>query len=83
MIAQISKITKQASLKTGGTSYMVCFKCEDGHSRTSWIDSGYRNYIRWSNLLVEGITLDGLNVTKDGKYIDADSFPERVKEERL
>lgn len=59
---------------------MVCFKCEDGHSRTSWIDSGYRNFKNWSAYLKEGITLDNLNVAKNNKYIDADSFPRKVYE---
>ncbi len=77
MKAQITKVEAKQSQKTGKTAYLVCLKCEDGVSRTSWIDSGYRNYSHWDGLLKVGIDLDNLVVAKNDKYIDADSYPRR------
>lgn len=77
MKAQITKITQRQSKFTGKPVYMVCFKCEDGKSRTAWIDSGYGNYSRWQHYLTVGMSLDGLNVKSTG--IDADSYPKECK----
>lgn len=74
MKAQITKIMDKPSKYTGKKAYLVCFKCDDGTSKTSWVDEGYRNYPRWEGKLKVGNVLSGLN-SKDGKYIDADSFP--------
>ena len=82
MKATISKVTKSQSKLTSGTAYMVCFRCDDGKSRVSWIDSEYRNFSHWKELLVkgflvEGTELDGLVANKTG--ITADSYPKLIK----
>ncbi len=77
MKAQITKVDSQKSQKTGKIVHMVCFKCEDGKSRNSWVDEGYRNYQRWSGLLKEGVELDNL-IAKNDKMIDADSYPKVI-----
>jgi len=79
MKAQITKIIKQTSRYTGKPAYMVCYKCEDGKSRKSWVDEGNANWLRWYDKLKVGNIFDNLNVNPKG-YIDADSFPELVKE---
>jgi hypothetical protein len=81
MKAQITKIDAQQSQKTGRTAYLVCFKCEDGKSRTSWVDTGYRNYSHWDGLLRVGNDLDNLVVK--GNYIDADSYPTKIRKPEI
>ncbi|NDB59835.1 hypothetical protein EB001_15515 [bacterium] len=79
MKAQIIKIIDKTSRFTGKPAHMVCYKCEDGKSRTSWVDEGNANWLRWYDKLQVGNTLGGLNINAKG-YIDADSFPEIIKE---
>lgn len=74
MKAQIIKLSPQRSKYTGKTAYLICFKCEDGLSRTAWLDEGYRNYQRWHQVLKVGNHLDNL-VAVSNKIINADSFP--------
>lgn len=74
MKAQITKISTKPSKYTGKIAYLVCFKCEDGRSRTAWVDKGYRNFARWQEFLKPNLHLDNL-IAKDLKWIDADSFP--------
>lgn len=75
----ITKIDKRTSTKTNQMVYMVCFKCDDGKSRISWIDSGYRNFKNWEKLLVVDNELDNLIVAKKPDLIDADSKPTLVE----
>ena len=77
MKGQIIKVSKMKSRRTSGDSYFVIFKCEDGKSRKSWIDSGLMNFKRWENFLKTGITLDNLGIK--GDVIDADSYPKLVQ----
>lgn len=77
MRAQITKIATKTSKLTGKPAHLVCFKCDDGRSRTSWVDEGYRNFPRWAGKLKVGNILEDLNITNE-KYIDADSFPKIV-----
>lgn len=66
------------SKRTAGEVYFAIFKCEDGITRKSWIDSGLMNFKRWESLLRYGVTLD--NLKTNGTIIDADSYPKEVKE---
>ena len=79
MKAQITKITTQTSRYTGKPAHMVCYKCEDGKSRVSWVDEGNANWKRWYDKLEVGNILKGLNINAKN-LVDADSFPEIVKE---
>jgi hypothetical protein len=83
MRAIVLKIQANPSQKTGGTVYQMCFKdLEDGKSYTTWIDSGFRNYRNWRELMQTQIVLDNLRVKK-GNLIDADSEPRLVDKEDI
>lgn len=77
MRATLTKVSAQTS-KYGGRVWLLCFKCEDGKSRRSWVDPKNGNYARWAPLLNQlDISLDGL-VAKGNLLIDADSFPKVI-----
>lgn len=74
---QITGIKAQKSYYSGQDVYAVFFKGDDGVAYRSWIDPKNGNFSRWSGLLVKGKVLTGLRI-KNGKLIDADSFPTEV-----
>jgi hypothetical protein len=78
MKAVITRVEPRKSQRTSGHVYFVCFKCEDGKSRSSWIDSGFGNYSHWNGLLKVGNSLDGLTLNTRGN-IDADSYPRIIR----
>lgn len=80
MKARITKVDSHKSRKTDGVAYLVCLKGEDGKSYNSWVDSGYRNYQGWKDLMVVDNLLDNLRVAK-GNLIDADSRPILIEED--
>lgn len=79
---QILKISKQKSYHTKKDVYAVFFKGSDGGSYKTWLDPLNGNYRRWQSLLKVGNTLTGIRV-KQGRLIDADSFPTLVREQTI
>lgn len=75
MRAKITKIVIQTSHRSGAELKMVCFQCEDGKNRISWIDSSLRNKDNWNGLLEVGYELENLRVIPNKGMIDADSKP--------
>lgn len=81
MKAQIIKVSSKPSKRTGGTIHLILFKCDDGKTRRTWIDTEYLNYPRWKNFLRSGVVLDNLGIsTADNNVINADSYPREIKE---
>lgn len=77
MKATLTRVSMQKSHHHGGTIWLLCFKCEDGKSRRSWVDPKNGNFKRWEGLLNRmGAVLDELILK--GNLVDADSWPKVV-----
>ena len=83
MKAVLNKISRHPS-KFGGDFYYLFFKTEKGESCKSCVGPAYRNWSNWAEIVknfdeAHPILLENL-IYRNG-LIDADSKPQKVKEE--
>lgn len=76
---QILKVQTQKSRYTKKDIFAVFFKADDGRSYKTWLDPANGNFKRWEKLLHVDTVLTNLKI-KDGRLIDADSYPKVVSE---
>jgi hypothetical protein len=79
MRGTITKIDQTRRGKDRVLYQLIIFKLETGRSAGSYLCETYKNYARWRGCLEVGAVLDNLQMTKDNKYVDAHSYPVRVK----